>query len=145
LAGPAGDQALQIAAKAIEVAPDASYRGVSTFIQKAVEFVRFAEQARQAYEQELPGVAASCLAPCRQIFDELEKVARATHLNACGSLADVGRCKGAKEHVERVIRRIKEYGDRSMGYLPAFEVLTDLKFVPHDQGAWWLVNDWANE
>jgi len=107
--------------------------------------VRYAEQARQAYANGLPGVATSALAPCRQIFENMEKTARATQLNIGGSLADIERCRIAKEHVERVIKRIKEYGDYSLGYLPAFEHITHPKFVPHDQAAWWLINRWANE
>lgn len=145
LCGEVGDIAIEIAARAQAIAPDASYRGVSTFVLKGIEFVRLAEQARQAYAQELPGVATSCLAPCRQIFEELEKVAMATHLNIGGSLADVERCKVAKQHVELVIRRVKEYGDGSLGYLPSFEQITHPKFMPHDQGAWWLINVWANQ
>ncbi|MBI3721475.1 MAG: hypothetical protein HY248_02895, partial [Fimbriimonas ginsengisoli] len=113
--------------------------------KSAVEFVRMAEQARQAYAEGLPGVAVSCLTPARQIFDDLAKVAKASHLNFGGSLADAERCVAAKEHVERVIRRIKDYGDGSLGYLPAFEHITHPKFIPHDQGAWWLLNTWANE
>jgi hypothetical protein len=66
-------------------------------------------------------------------------------LNIGGSLADIERCRIAREHVERVIRRIKEYGDGSLGYLPAFEHITHPKFMPHDQGCWWLINKWANE
>lgn len=145
LCGPIGDEALALAERAIFFAPDVSSRGVSVFLQKAVEFVRFAEQARQAYANTLPGVAASTLAPCRQIFDELEKVARATYLNAGGSRADIERCKAARLHVETVIRRIKEYGAGELGYLPAWEIITHPKFMPHDQGSWWLINRWANE
>lgn len=145
LSGPVGDRAIEISTRALGFATDANQRGISTFVLKAVEFVRLAEQARQAYAESLPGVALSCLAPCRQIFEDLEKVAHASHLNAGGSLADIERCRVAKEHVERVIRRIKDYGDGSLGYLPSFEMITHPKFMPHDQGAWWLVNTWANQ
>ncbi len=145
LTGPMGDQALAILGQAIHVAPNVAYRGVSEFVKGAVEFVRYAEQARQAYANGLPGVATASLAPCRQIFENLEKIARATNLNIGGSLADIERCRIAREHVERVIKRIKEYGDGSLGYLPAFEHITHPKFVPHDQAAWWLINRWANE
>ncbi|MEQ1822277.1 MAG: family 20 glycosylhydrolase [Fimbriimonadaceae bacterium] len=145
LFGPIGDEALKIADHAIAVAPDVSCRGVAVFVYKAIEFVRLAEQARQAYANELPGVAAATLSPCRQIFDDLEKVARATLLNAGGSMADIERCRAARKHVETVILRIKEYGDGQLGYLPAFEILTHPKFMPHDQGSWWLINKWANE
>jgi hypothetical protein len=43
------------------------------------------------------------------------------------------------------MRRLKEYGDGSLGYLPAFEIITHPKFMPHDQASWWLINTWANE
>lgn len=145
LSGPQGDRALEILDHAMSVAPNVDARGATQFVKSAIEFVRFAEQARQAYAQELPGVAIACLSPARQIFDDLSKVAKATHLNAGGSLADVERCRVAKEHVEKVILRIKAYGDGSLGYLPAFEYITHPKFVPHDQAAWWLINTWANE
>jgi hypothetical protein len=145
LSGEMAEKALAIVEEAVQVAPNASYRRVSEFVKSAIEFVRFAEQARQAYANGLPGVATSALAPCRQIFDNLEKVARATHLNIGGSLADIERCRVAREHVEKVMKRIREYGDGSLGYLPAFEIITHPKFVAHDQAAWWLINRWANE
>ena len=126
-------------------APESSTRGVSVFVRKAVEFIRFAEQARQAYANELPGLAASTLAPCRQIFEDLEKVAVASYHNAGGSKADIERCRAAKRHVEVVVSRIKQYGAGELGYLPAWEILTHPKFMPHDQGSWWLINKWANE
>lgn len=145
LSGEAGDRALGIFDRATQCAPSSAFRGVTEFVEGAVEFVRYAEQARQAYANGLPGVATASLAPCRQIFENLEKVARANHINIGGSRADIERCKVAREHVERVIRRIKEYGDGSLGYLPAFEHITHPKFVPHDQAAWWLINKWAGE
>jgi hypothetical protein len=145
LTGEIGDKGLEIVERAISVAPSASYRGVSEFVKSAILFVRFADQARQAYANGLPGVATSALAPCRQLFENLEKVARASHLNIGGSLADIERCRVAREHVERIIKRIRDYGDGSLGYLPAFEHITHPKFVPHDQAAWWLINRWANE
>lgn len=145
LCGEKGDEALAILDHAISIAPNGAYRGVSEFVRGAIEFVRYAEQSRQAYANGLPGVATSALAPCRQIFENMEKTARANQLNNGGSLADIERCRIAKEHVERVVKRIKEYGDYSLGYLPAFEHITHPKFVPHDQAAWWLINRWANE
>lgn len=145
LGGPAGDAALEIARRAIQVAPDADYRGVAVFLEKAIEFVRYADQARQAYAQELPGIAVSALAPCRQLFDDLERVAVASNLNAGGSLADVARCRQAKSHVETVVRRLRDYGAGQLGYLPAFEAITHSQFCPHDQGCWWRINTWANE
>lgn len=145
LCGEIGTKAMVLADHATQVAPDANYRAVAQFVRKAVEFVRYAEQARQAYAQGLPGVSVASLAPCRQIFEDLEKIALANHINCGGSLADIHRCRRAREHVETVIRRIKEFGDGSLGYLPAFEIITHPKFMPHDQGSWWLINSWANE
>ncbi len=145
LSGEVGDRALAILAHAITVAPTTSMRGVAEFGKLAIEFVRYAEESRQAYAQGQPGVAAAALVPCRPIFEQLERIAIATNRNIGGSRADIERCRVAKEHVERVIRRIKEYGDRSLGYLPAFEIITHPKFMPHDQASWWLINRWANE
>ncbi len=140
-----GDRALAILDHAISIAPTQAMRGVAEFGKLVIEFVRYADQARQAYAQGLPGVAVATLSPCREIFDQLEKIARATSLNIGGSRADIERCRAAKEHVERVIRRIRDYGDNSLGYLPAFEIITHPKFMPHDQASWWLINRWANE
>lgn len=145
LSGRIGENALAVCDQALQTAPDVDARGVTEFVRMAVQFVRYAEQARQAYAQGLPGVAVACLSPAMQIFDDLAKFATATRLNVGGSIVDEHRCRVAKEHVERVILRIKSYGDGSLGYLPAFEHITHPKFVPNDQGAWWLVNSWANE
>ncbi|MBS1717425.1 MAG: family 20 glycosylhydrolase [Armatimonadetes bacterium] len=145
LGGEMGERAIALAERATEMAPNPSARGVSQFLKYSIEFVVLAEQAHQAYAQSLPGVAVSCLAPARQIFEELAKIAQATHLNCGGSLADVERCHFAKEHVERVVRRIRDFGDGALGYLPAFEHLVSLHFVPHDQGAWNLVNAWSRD
>jgi hypothetical protein len=144
-AGDHGAHALKICDHAMSVARDPATRGVTSFIRCAIEFVRYAEQAHQAYANELPGVAAATLAPARQLFDELEKIAKGNFLRFGGSKADVERCIRAREHVERVIRRIKEYGDGNLGYLPSFEHLTHPNFMPYDQGAWWLINRWAYE
>lgn len=145
LSGDLGSQALVICDRALQVAADPATRGVTGFIRCAIEFVRYAEQAHQAYANELPGVATASLAPARQVFEELEKIAKASNLRFGGSMADVYRARAAKSHVELVAKRIKEYGDGVLGYLPSFEHLTHPKFVPHDQGAWWLINRWAHE
>jgi len=145
LSGEIGTKALEICDRSFQCAEDAAARGVSGFIKGAIEFVRYAEQAHQAYANELPGVATATLSPARQVFEELQKIAKASHLRFGGSRADAERCRHAREHVERVIRRIKEYGDGSLGYLPSFEHITHPNFIPHDQGAWWLINRWAYE
>ncbi|MBC8065733.1 MAG: hypothetical protein H7Y17_12955, partial [Chlorobia bacterium] len=145
ITGEIGDKALAILDHAISVAPNAAYRGIAEFGRTAIEFVRYADQARQAYAQGLPGVAVASLAPCRQLFENLEKTAKATSVNIGGSLADIERCKAARQHIEVVMRRIRDYGDGSLGYLPAFEIITHPKFMPHDQASWWLINKWANE
>lgn len=145
LSGDKGAEALQICDRAMQVARDPATRGVTGFIKGAVEFVRYAEQAHQAYANELPGVATSALAPARQVFEELAKIAKANHLRFGGSRADAERCNSSRDYVEKVIRRIKDYGDGSLGYLPSFEHITHPNFMPHDQGAWWLINRWAYE
>lgn len=145
LLGEPGSRAIEIADRAMTFATDSDQRGISTFIKKTVEFVFFAEKAHRAYAAGKPGEAITQLSPCRQIFEDLEKVAVATQINSCGSFADIERCRIAKRHVEEVIKRVKQYGDGSLGYLPSFETLTHPKFVPHDQANWWLINKWANE
>jgi hypothetical protein len=145
LCGQVGDHALEILERAICVAPDAAYRGVSEFVRLAIEFARYAEDSHRLYAAGIPGEAAAALMPCRQIFENLAKIAKATHFKIGGSLADIERCYAAQRHVELVMRRINDYGDGSLGYLPSFETLTHPKFIPHDQGNWWLINDWANE
>lgn len=143
--GDRGKAVLALLEKAMAMAPDAPTRAVTTFCKSAVEFVRLAEQARQAYAEELPGVAVASLAPCRQIFEALETMAKASNLRVGGSLADIERCRAARAHVEVVIRRIKEFGDGHLGYLPCFESITDHRFIPHDQGCWWRINDWSQD
>jgi hypothetical protein len=145
LLGPGATKALQILDHAISVAPDQAARGVCEFVRIAIEFVRHVEDSAIAYRENKPGVAAAALAPARAGFDDLAKIAKATRLNSGGSLADLERCHAAKEHVEKVMRRIKLYGDGSLGYLPSYETISHPKFIPHDQGNWWLINDWANE
>jgi hypothetical protein len=145
LLGEVGDRALDVLERAISVAPDSAYRGCAEFAKLSIEFVRHAEEARKLYAAGIPGEATNALIVCRQVFENLIRIAKATHLRIGGSAADVERCIAARNHVELVIRRVKEYGDGILGYLPSFETLTHPKFIPHDQGNWWLVNRWANE
>jgi len=145
LCGAVGDRALKTLEHAISVAPDSAYRGVSEFVRMAIEFVRYAERSHKFYALGLPGESFTALMGCRQVFENLAKIAKATNYRIGGSLADVERCIVAQRHIEIVILRIKSYGDGSLGYLPSFETITHPKFMPHDQGNWWLINDWANE
>ncbi|CAN5720238.1 hypothetical protein BH11ARM2_BH11ARM2_27360 [soil metagenome] len=145
LLGEEGIKATEILNEALAFAPDAAYRGVTEFGLMAMQFVRSTEEAAKAYAERKPGEALTKLSVCRQVFQNLEKIAKSTHFRFGGSLADVERCRTAQEHVERVIRRIKQYGAGELGYLPSFETICHPKFVPHDQGNWWLINDWANE
>lgn len=144
-AGEVGEAALDVFERALAVAPNEACRGVTRFARGAVEFVRLAEEARTRYAEGKPEAAIGKLAATRAIFDDLQRVARATHARIGGSRADIERCRVAREHVERVIQRIRHHGDGSLGYLPAFEHITHPKFVPHDQAAWWLINRFANE
>lgn len=145
LLGEPGQRATEILNEALAFAPDAAYRGVTELGLMAMQFVRSVEEASQAYADRKPGLALTKLSVCRQVFQNLEKIAKATHFRFGGSLADVERCRAAQEHVERVIRRVKQYGAGELGYLPSFETICHPKFVPHDQANWWLINRWANE
>jgi len=145
LNGEAGDRALAILDHSISVSPNAGYRGVSEFVRMAIEFSRITELAHQAYAGRIVGEALTHLAVGRQIFENLEKIAKANFIRFGGSRADIERCRVAREHVERVMRRMKQYGDESMGYLPSFETITHPNFMPYDQGNWWLINTWARE
>lgn len=145
LSGTVGEHALEIFDRALAVGPTEAHRGVTRFGRAAVEFVRLAEQARVLYAEGAAEAAIGKLAATRTIFDDLAQVAKRSHARIGGSRADIERCRIAKEHVERVIQRVRHYGDGSLGYLPAFEHITHPKFVPHDQAAWWLINRWANE
>lgn len=145
LCGQVGDAALSVIEEALLVAPDEATKGISLFARSAIEFVRLAEASRREYADGRPEAAITRLLPTRQIFADLETAALRTHTRCGGSLADVERCRAARDHIDRVMARIRRYGDRSLGYLPSFEHLTHHKFMPHDQGAWWLINRWSNE
>jgi len=138
-----GTKALDVLEKAANVAPNEASRNVALFGISAVEFVRFAESAAQSYAKGDANFAVSRLAMARQVFDDLGQIARETHERIGGSLADIERCRLSREHVDRVIRRIRQYGSGQLGYVPAFEVITHPEFVPHDQACWWRVNQWA--
>lgn len=140
-----GDQAFELSERAMAFAVTPDEKSVTTFVKKSIEFVRLTSKCHSAYAQRKPGEALIQLSPCRQVFEDLERAAKANELNTCGSKADVFRCKSAKKHVEEVIHRIKVYGDGSLGYLPSFETIIHPKFIPHDQANWWLINKWANE
>lgn len=143
--GEPGQKAWQILDHAIAVSPDAAYRGCAEFAKLSIEFVRHTEDARRLYAAGLPGEANNALIVCRQIFENFIRLAKSTNVRIGGSLADIERCLTAREHIEKVIRRVKLYGDGTLGYLPSFETLCHPKFVPHDQANWWLINRWANE
>ncbi len=145
LLGSGGIRARRLAEEALALARMPSEKGVSNFVTTAIQFVELAERAAEAYTGGRPGEAVVALTPMRSLFDGLAASARAAVLNFGGSRADVERCRIAKEHVERVMRRIQTYGDGSLGYLPAFEAITHPRFVPYDQANWWRVNDWADE
>lgn len=145
LSGDVGDAALDVCDRAMQAAPGEAEKGVTQFIRSSIEFVRIAEAARKLYAEGKAEAAISKLAVTRQLFEDLARVAKRTNERIGGSLADIERCRIAKDWVERVMARIRQYGDGSLGYLPAFEHLCHPKFVPHDQAAWWLINKWANQ
>ena len=120
-------------------------KGVAMFVRGAVEFVRMSEASHCWYAQNEPEKAIKALAPARHCFDTLETLARRTYKRIGGSLADIERCRIARDHVERVILRIQKYGRGELGYLPSFDTLTHTRFVPHDQACWWGVNKWGDD
>ena len=145
LAGPVGDSALSVLDKATSVAPGVAEKGVCIAVRGMIEFVRLADAAAQFYSDGEPESAIGQLTATRTVFDTMRRAAARTHERIGGSLADVERCKRASDHVDRVIVRLREYGRGQLGYLPAWEILTHPKFMPHDQGCWWIVNKWGNE
>jgi hypothetical protein len=145
LCGPIGSEALRICAEAMEAAKTDEQKKICVFTRSAIEFVRFAEKARIAYAAGHPEEAVRALAPSRYLFDTLAKLAKRSQEETGGSLADEQRCLKAKAHVETVIQNIRKCGNGELGYLPAFEIITNPRFMPHDQGCWWLINKWANE
>ncbi len=140
-----GKRIVDMANFALQVAPEECYKAPTIFLRSAVEFTLLAEAARLEYAYGHVEASVAKLATTRQLFDDLAKYARWSHERIGGSLADIERCRVAKEHVETVIKRIRQYGDGSLGYLPAWEVITNHKFMPHDQACWWLINKWANQ
>jgi hypothetical protein len=143
--GSAYPKATDVLDRAASVAPDSPARSIAEFGQHSIQFVEHVESAHQAYAKGHLGEALGELAPCRQIFDNLGLIAKAGHVRFGGSYADIERCRLAKQAIERVMTRIKQYGDGSLGYRPSFEQITHPKFVAGDQAAWWLINRWANE
>lgn len=140
-----GDRAAEIAEQALMVAPEEAYKGPAMLLRSGMSFVKIAEEARLLYARGQTEAAVAKLAASRQVFDDLAKYARWNHQRIGGSLADIERCRIGKEWVEKVMQRVRTYGDGSLGYLPAWEVITHPKFVPHDQACWWLINRWANQ
>lgn len=145
LAGDRGSEALKLLEQALFVAPGEAEKGVTLFVRAAIEFARLAEEARREYAEGRPDAAVGKLAPTRYLFETLERVAARTHARIGGSLADIERCRVARRHIEVVCHRLRQYGHRELGYLPAFEVITNPRFMPHDQACWWIVNKWANQ
>ncbi|MBL8059303.1 MAG: family 20 glycosylhydrolase [Chthonomonas sp.] len=143
--GDRGEKASEIANRALQIAPEESYKGPAMLLRSAVDFVRIAEEARLEYAHGHAEASVAKLAASRQVFDDLSKYARWNHQRIGGSLADIERCRIAKEWIEKVMQRVRTYGDGSLGYLPAWEIITHPKFVPHDQASWWLINRWANQ
>ena len=145
LLGATGERATEVAREALKIAPDEATRGISEFVLGAIAFVHAAEDAHQAYAGGRVDDAVASLEPARDLFTRLETVALNTHQAIGGSLADIERCRIARDHVTLVIDRLRRYGNGSLGYQPSFETLTHPKFVPHDQANWWLINRWGNE
>ncbi|QYK53298.1 MAG: family 20 glycosylhydrolase [Fimbriimonadaceae bacterium] len=136
---------LLIIEKSIHYAPNEECKNVSLALRAMVEALMIMDEAHKHYAARQPDAAISKLAPMRYLFESLAKLGKQNHERIGGSLADIERCKIAKRHIEICIQRIRDYENGELGYLPAFEVLTNHRFTPHDQACWWLVNKWANE
>lgn len=145
LCGEVGRNALRVLDEAESYATKEWQKDVCSFVRHGIEFTRIAEEAHTCYAEGSPEAAITKLSIARQIFDHLGQIARRASNRIGGSLADVERAAIAKEHVERVIVRVRKYGDANLGYLPSFEHLTHPNFVPHDQAAWWRINKWARD
>lgn len=145
LSGADGDKALELCEQAVQAATDDAQKCVAMFIRGAIEFVRMAEAAHRWYAQNEPEKAIKALAPARHCFETLETLAKRNNERIGGSLADIERCRIAREHCERVITRIQKYGRGELGYMPSFDTLSHPRFVPHDQACWWGVNKWGDE
>ncbi|HCM72746.1 MAG TPA: hypothetical protein DIS87_01245, partial [Armatimonadetes bacterium] len=143
ICGPVGDQALALVERAFAATDDEAEKGVALACRSMIEFVRMAHVAHLLYAEGQTERAVSALAPTRYLFETLERTAKRTHERIGGSLADIERARRAKAHVETVIQRIRQYGDGSLGYVPAWNVLTHPNFMPHDQASWWIVNAWG--
>ncbi len=139
-----GDKALNLIELALIESESEAEKGVTLMLRSAIEFAQMAETAAKAYREGRAEAAVSALAPTRYLFDSLEKIAIHNVIRIGGSLADIERCKLAKSHVEAVILRIRNFGHSELGYLPSFDVITDLLFVPHDQACWWAINSWGD-
>lgn len=143
LVGEAGTRALEACREAGQAATEPWQHDVADFVRLAVEFVCYAEAAKQEYAAGKAEACVAALAPARQTLEQLERIARRNHALRGGSLADIERCRRARDYVGTVMARVRMYGDRQLGYRPAFEVLVHDRFMPHDQGCWWLVNRWG--
>ena len=145
LLGPAGETAAATVARARDLAPDLPTAIITDFADTALHFVHLAERVRSHYAASDVAAAAAALTEARTLFEALRERAEESHRLYGSSIADVERCRIAAEHIDTVIERVQQYGNGSLGYLPSFETITHPKFVPHDQGNWWLHNRWANE
>lgn len=134
------EEALALCEKATHLAPSEPYADTAVVARSMIEFMKFSLEAERAYESGETSDALAKLAVCRVSLDNLEKVLRRANERSGASLADVHRAIQARRHVEVVIKRVEQYGRRELGYLPAFDVITDLHFVPHDQSRWRLFN-----
>ncbi len=140
-----GETARQLLLQAETSTTHPVYRATSAWPRLAIEFCQHANAASLHYANSNLGQCQNELQVCRQTFEALERMTTIQHQGLMGSEADTWRCRNARSHIEKVMKNIRDFGDGSLGYRPSFEHLSHPKFVPHDQGAWWLVNSWANE
>jgi hypothetical protein len=140
-----GKDLIKLIEKSIHYAPDEQFKNVSFALRAIIEGLQMMDASHQHYAKAEPDAAVAKLAPMRYLADTLVKLGKENHTRIGSSLADIERALTIKSHTEIVINRIRKYGNRELGYLPAFEVLTNHRFTPHDQACWWNVNKWAND
>lgn len=136
-------EVLTLLERALHYAPDEASTNVTLAVRTMVECLAMMAEAHRDYADGRADAAIGKLAPMRMAFDTLASIGRKNHARIGSSIADVERANHAKRWLEIAIQRIRDFGNRELGYLPAFEILTHPRFTPHDQGCWWLVNRWA--
>lgn len=123
---------------------DDQLSSVSKFISSIVLFVESMDAARSHYGRGDFSASTKILRSQIEAFEELAQFAN-DNVRRGGSLADVERCMLAASSLRQIVRRIKAVQKDRMGYIPSFDHITHHRYMPYDQGAWWRINQWADD